>query len=335
MGAIWINRGGLVRQTSEMIGYKAGLALTRKEFDSIMPKKFKELWGGSEKELLRIRSEEYEGLIAHLLYAVGNISSPDLLPYFSLTKKYFKTPLFSLYSEINKGWTMYLSNWMKQHDNSKDKVIDPLPFLEGIIAKHGKDGLALAVELIETTITQQHISPLSGVRSIDWRDTAELESLFKSRSLDTQYGEFFDQRYIDFLAQNFDRISDIHWRKFEALTCEFFERHGYYVEIGPGSNDGGIDVRAWIKDPAAGSPPAFLIQCKRRKDMVESGVVKALYADVEHENADRGLIVTTRGLSPSADEVRIARGYPIDKADRTTLKKWIEVMRTPGTGIFM
>lgn len=333
MGASWMSRGVLVRQTSEVIGYKAGLALSKREFDEIMPKQFKELWEGPDQESLRIRSEDYDGLIAHLLYAVGNISSPDILPHISLTKKYFKTPLYLIYDKVDSGWITYISNWMEQ--NSENKEIDPEPFLMDIATKYGKTGLDIAIEVIDAMISQQHISPFSDVRSIDWKDIAELQSLFKSRSLETQYGTFFDQRFIDFLGQNFERISDIHWRKFEALTCEFFERHGYYVEIGPGSGDGGIDARAWLKNPADGSPPAFLIQCKRRKEMVDSGVVKALYADVHYENASRGLIVTTRGLSPSADEVRHARGYPIDKADKVTLKKWIEVMRTPGTGIFM
>ncbi|WP_408895289.1 restriction endonuclease [Paenibacillus taichungensis] len=225
--------------------------------------------------------------------------------------------------------------YMKENKSSKNKEIDPSTFVETIITKHGKPGFNMAMEVMGSTIAQQHLSPFSRIRRIDWKDTAELANLFKSGSLETQYGTFFAQRYIDFLGQNFEQISDIHWRKFEALTCEFFERHGYYVEIGPGSNDGGIDARAWQIDPNADGPPAILIQCKRRKDKVDSGVVKALYADVLHENAGRGLIVTTSGLSPSADEVRHAREYPIDQADRSTLKKWIEVMRTPGTGIFM
>ncbi|PJN59806.1 hypothetical protein PAEAM_28410 [Paenibacillus sp. GM1FR] len=333
MGAAWIHRGVIVRQTSEVIGYKAGLALTKKEFDSIISKQYYEIWQGPDEELLRIRSEEYDDLIAHLLYEVGNIASPDPLPHVTLTKKYMNTPLFSLYYEVANSWNLFLMTWMEQNSNNKD--IDPSSFVESIIANHGKPGFEMAMEVMRTTVAQQHISPFSSVRRLNWKDTAELTSLFKSSSLETQYGTFFDQRYIDFLGQHFEQISDIHWRKFEALTCEFFERHGYYVEIGPGSNDGGIDARAWQIDPITDGPPAILIQCKRRKDKVESGVIKALYADVLHENAGRGLIVTTSGLSPSADEVRLARGYPIDQADRSTLKKWIEVMRTPGTGIFM
>ncbi|KQN96945.1 restriction endonuclease [Paenibacillus sp. Leaf72] len=335
MGAIWITRGVIVRQTSEMIGYKAGLALTREEFDDIMPKDFRELWLGDDEDLLRIRSEEYDGLIAELLYKLGNISSPDILPNVTLSKKYMKTSSYTLYADILKGWTEFLRKWMNQNKKSVNKEIDPSSFLKNVITKHGLPGLEMAMEIIDTMMIQQHISPYSSVRSVEWTDTTELASLFKSRSLETQYGAFFDQRFIDYLGQNFNRISDIHWRKFEGLTCEFFERHGYYVEIGPGSNDGGIDARAWLKDPNSDGPPAILIQCKRRKDMVESGVVKALYADVIHENASRGLIVTSSRLSPSADEVRIARGYPVDQVDRSTLKKWIEVMRTPGTGIFM
>ncbi|MBE1443842.1 restriction endonuclease [Paenibacillus sp. OAS669] len=77
----------------------------------------------------------------------------------------------------------------------------------------------------------------------------------------------FNQRYIDYLRANFNKIGNIHWRKFEGLTAEFFERQGYFVEIGPGRADGGVDVRVWTHDTNLAGPPTILIQCKRQKDL--------------------------------------------------------------------
>lgn len=216
-----------------------------------------------------------------------------------------------------------------------DKMIDSSPFLDSVEKKHGMAGEIIALDIMKAMKQHLHISPYALIRNVEWSDITELEGLFKSQSLETQYGTFFDQRFIDFLGQNFERIDDIHWRKFEALTCEFFERHGYYVEIGPGTNDDGVDARAWQTDPANGGPPTILIQCKRRRDKVEKTIVKALYADILHENANKGLIVTSQTLAPVAEHVRVARSYPIEQVDRHTLKKWVEVMRSPGTGIFM
>lgn len=331
MGATWMSRGSLVRKTSEVIGYKTGLALTRSEFDKIMPKGSLELWQGPDKEALRVRSEEYEILITHLLYELGNIPLEGTMYY--LFTKYYETKFFSLFEEIEQRWERYIKNGVSEYD--KDIANDPILFIAKIAEEHGRVGQEIAKEVIEYSLLKQHINPFTDFRSVNWNKPEELANLFESKSLDTQYGTFFDQRFIDYLGKNFERINDINWRKFEGFTCEFFNRHGYYVEIGPGTKDGGIDARAWLKDPATGGPPAILIQCKRWKDRVDSGVVKILYADLLDENAERGLIVTTSSLSPDADEIRLARGYPIDQVDRVTLKKWIEVMRTPGNGIFM
>ena len=64
-------------------------------------------------------------------------------------------------------------------------------------------------------------------------------------------------------------------------------------------------------------------------------VLKALYADVLHEHAESGLIVTTTRLSPGATTVCTARAYPIEQVDRGGLYKWLTLMKSPGTGVFM
>ena len=51
--------------------------------------------------------------------------------------------------------------------------------------------------------------PLSNFRRVEWFDTAELSELFRSESLETYYGKFFDQRYIDYLFRNFEAIDRI------------------------------------------------------------------------------------------------------------------------------
>ena len=158
-------------------------------------------------------------------------------------------------------------------------------------------------------------------------------TLFESASLVTPHGKYLDQRFIDFLAENFESIDDMHWRKFEGLSAEFFEREGARVEVGPGSNDDGVDLRVWWPDDDQEKPAAVLVQCKREKSAVDKVTLKALYADVLHERASSGLIVTTQRLSPGAETTRTARSYPIDAADRATLRIWIDKMRKNRTDI--
>ncbi len=120
----------------------------------------------------------------------------------------------------------------------------------------------------------------------------------------------------------------MHWRKFEGLTAEFFKREGFRVQLGPGSNDGGVDLRVYPVDATPELPPMILVQCKRQKAKIEKMLVKSVYADVLEENATSGLIVTTSTIAPGAEATRTARNYPIDVADRTTLRTWLAKLRS-------
>jgi restriction system protein len=173
-----------------------------------------------------------------------------------------------------------------------------------------------------------HRSAWGTIRNVDWRDTVDLKGLFKSAGLETQHARFFDQRYIDYLSRNFDKIDQLHWRKFEGFTAEYFEREGYRVVLGPGSNDGGVDLRVYPFDADPSRPPMILVQCKRQKAKIDKVLVKSVFADVLDERADSGLIVTTSTLSPGAETTRTARNYPVEAADRSTIRKWLNELRS-------
>lgn len=177
------------------------------------------------------------------------------------------------------------------------------------------------------------MSPHSTVRSVEWVKDLSLNKLFSGTTDKPEQGRYIDQRFINYLCQNPDRMPEMDWRKFEELTAEFFEREGYLVNLGPGSNDDGVDVRVWNPDASPTEKPLCLVQCKRQKAKVCRVVVKGLHADVEFEGAKYGVLVTTSELSPAAKNTISARGYPIQEVDRNGLRKWLTRLRDPGTGI--
>lgn len=193
--------------------------------------------------------------------------------------------------------------------------------------------MRIALDILTAITIQQEISSAYAPTGSSWDDVADLEDLFRSEGLDTQYGRFVDQRYIDYLHRNFQDIDRINWRKFEGITGEYFDRQGFNVEIGPGRNDNGIDVRVWPSHDTPESPPAIIVQCKRQKNHLSKVIVKSLYADVLHAGAASGLIVTTSQLAPGARTVLKVRDYPIHEADRHTVRQWVSEMRKPGLGI--
>jgi restriction system protein len=118
------------------------------------------------------------------------------------------------------------------------------------------------------------------------------------------------------------------------LTAEYFDRAGYSVELGPGQNDDGVDVRIWKEEQHQDSEsPHCIIQCKRKKQKVEKVFIKGLYADIKFEEAECGLLVTTSELSRGARKTITVRGYPIKEVNHTQLKKWLTELHTPGNGV--
>jgi len=324
----------------DLIGYKSGVVVDQsdiihllKEDDQLV--EFADLPPGG---CIRIRPESYESVIEYLLYRMGRLENRwNMLPGIDLYHKYKNNPrMITLVHDIGAAFTSFLEDAVEDRTSKK---VDPTPFVLAMAKKHGREGARMALHYVEGMIAYQVRSPwgrmIGGMTASEYDNLIELKSLFESEGLDPQFGKFIDQRYIDFLHRNFHRIDEINWRKFEGLTAEFFDREGFYIELGPGRNDDGVDARIWPKEPNVEEPPTIVVQCKRQKTAIEKVVVKALYADVLSEKATSGLIVTTSKLSVGAKKVLRARHYPIEEADRSTLRIWIENMRTPGAGSFL
>jgi restriction system protein len=166
-------------------------------------------------------------------------------------------------------------------------------------------------------------------------DPVALTSLFESERLPMAGSGFFDQRFVNYLSERPELLQEINWRQFEGLAAEWLARSGYDVELGPGRDDGSVDVRAWNAGAKPDTPPVLIVQCKREKRKVGKVVVKALWADVNAERADAGLIVTTNDISPGAAKVVEARAYPVTVANRDRVLRWLAAMRKPVAGVVL
>jgi len=335
VGAIVFRGREFVPSLSETVGYKSGLALDEERLRALVDAVgYGEYWPNGDDGWYRIRSEEYEELFAAILGRLGagpprRIVSP-LIDVFHRSKG--NPEQLALFEIVADLYTQFLSTATVAA--KPGEKLDPRPFLRQA-EEQGAAGVRMAIELLELTNAHLVQSPWGGIRRVEWADLRELDDLFRSEKLESAHGEYFDQRFVDFLVANFDDVDKINWRQFEGLAAEFFGRAGFAVELGPGRADGGVDIRLWPNETAQGMPPAVLVQCKRQRRRIANTIVKALWADVEHEQAASGLIVTTSSFSPAAREVRTARGYHVAEADRETLRTWISAMRTPGAGVFL
>ncbi|MGA9912573.1 MAG: restriction endonuclease [Paraburkholderia sp.] len=337
MGALNFGTGQLADHLHELVGYKAGVAVSLPELcDLLSGSAYPDLVLGSEEHMVRIRSEEYEDLYFTILHKVGH--TPDkhngIFDLFDLTLRLaqehgdsFAETLQNLYSEGTR-------RLIEEAHRERKKSLDPTSLVMSAYEALGKPGVNAMIQMIETHERIRRLSPHSGARWVEWNNVIPLNGLFSRSSDKTVHGEFIDQRLIDFLSTNSELLSKMHWRKFEELVAEHFHRLGYKVELGPGQNDDGVDIRVWVppRDESAVAQ-LHLIQCKRQKEKVDKVTVKGLYADVRYEGADLGVLVTTSSLSPGAKNTIDVRGYPIEEVNGAKVFDWLSALRTPGTGI--
>ncbi len=328
---------------SEIIGYKSGLALSFEEMRNLIKREnigLLEKWPSNPEEPVRIRAEGLEEVIATLLYCVGAVRTANITPPgLGGWHKYINDEhLSAIERDVFNAFIAAFEADSRAREGQQDDVsrpFDATPFVVDMALKHGADGARIAEELVIEIQDSIMRSPISLFRQIEWRDVIDLKALFESESLVASHGKFIDQRYIEYLGQQFGDIGQMNWRKFEGLTGEFFDRLGFIVDMGPGRNDDGVDIRVWSTNKDDEAPALLLVQCKRQKATVSKTVVKALWADVVTEGASSGLIVTSSSFSPGARKVCTARSYPVHEANRTTLRKWILSMRQPRSGVFL
>jgi restriction system protein len=323
MGNINTDAGSLRDLITEEIGCKAGLLLTSNEAGTLLKRSdHSKLWLFDEPEDagVRIRPEEIEDIIVTLRHQIGNL--PDAKPAVMARLLFFKrlheqgidaTPLVDAFEAIIES---------KRHQVLGEEAVNEMVEISGMHP-------LLVVEFLLTIADSQD-------RSVSWFHARQsnvtwaipLQDLFQSESIPPDPDAYLDQRYIDFLVHNSEDLALMHWRNFERLTSEFFRRKGYEIELGPGGNDGGVDVRVWPAESDKGGPPLLLIQCKRHAETndVEIQTVKAFWTDVSYEDAHRGMIATTSRIAPGGIKVSRARRWPLGFVENKQVHHWVRTM---------
>ncbi len=332
MGSINFPPRSLPDNLTELAGGKAGLALSIEEIcDHLSGTPYPDTVRDSEEHGARLRSEDYEDLYYRLMHRIGYTEQEYFGPVHAMAKQFHRyknnPEKFGLYEAVSARMTGQLAS-----GRDTTGPIDGDAIFRDILREFGVEGGRIAIETFEIIQMGIRMNPHLGIGR-EWNSPLELSNLFQRTDHQPERGRFIDQRYIDYLSNNTDRLGDIDWRKFEQLTAEFFGRQGYKVELGPGRNDDGVDVRVWHPGADLADKPLCIAQCKRTKSKIEKVIVKGLHADVQYEQAEYGVIVTTSELSPGAKTTISARGYAIQAVEHEGVKNWLKQLRTPGSGI--
>jgi hypothetical protein len=134
-------------------------------------------------------------------------------------------------------------------------------------------------------------------------------------------GDVYEELYAHF-ACNPDQFHRLNPRAFEILLSRVFQNQGFTTELGPGSGDGGVDIRLWQRGPLG--DVLTLVQAKRyaphRK--IELEAVAALRGVMAVEEAPRGMFVTTSTYLPSARRFAARAGNVIKLVATADIAQW-------------
>lgn len=113
------------------------------------------------------------------------------------------------------------------------------------------------------------------------------------------FGDVYEELY-DYFSKSPDRLQSLEWRDYEILLYRIFQQQGFQAELGPGSGDGGIDIRLLQRDPLGDI--LTLVQAKKYKpkNKIKLEAVAALHGIAKANNADETMFVTTSKYAPVA-----------------------------------
>ncbi len=113
------------------------------------------------------------------------------------------------------------------------------------------------------------------------------------------FADIYEELYGHFAQYPAD-LHRLHWREFEVLLSRIFQAQGFVTEMGPGSGDGGVDIRFLQRDPIG--DVLTLVQAKKYapKNRIGLEAVAALSGIAGVERAQRSVFVTTSSYQPAA-----------------------------------
>lgn len=341
-------------ELNDFVGCRVGLAVPDREFvEAIRELGAEQLAATPRDHIVRLRSSDYEDLSTRLLARYGDsIAAEGSNPIARAALRIWRedpsvAPVLRGFAELllpsgnvfpDEDFPFALGFFVpivSMYDStvipSGPSELDREAVIQEMRTSFGDQGATVASLMFRAKDAGDRLNPFRHLERYTAGSILDLGTLYTSRELVD--GIFLDQRFIDFLAVNVAEVPRMHWRKFEGLCATYFARTGYDVEIGPGANDDGVDLRLWR--PGEEGDHLTIVQCKRQEASIGKVVVKALWADVEAEGASRGVLATTARVSPGARQTIDARRYPIDVVERDAVRSWLAELRSPGSGLML
>ena len=127
-----------------------------------------------------------------------------------------------------------------------------------------------------------------------------------------------------YFEKNSGQLVRLHWREYEMLIAELLQAQGFLVELGPGSADGGVDIRLIQRDPIGDILTLVQVKKHSRNRRIELQAVQALHGAKEAERADGSMFVTTSDYQPCARRFAGRENVRMDLYVSDDVRRWCD-----------
>lgn len=136
--------------------------------------------------------------------------------------------------------------------------------------------------------------------------------------------DILNEELYAYLGRRPNRLAALHWRDYERLLAALLESQGYDVELGPGHNDGGVDIKLLQRDPLGDIMTLVQAKCYRPDRKIRLEAVQALHGVATADEVAKTMFITTSGYSASAERFAARKNVPMTLYTSENVRHWCE-----------
>ena len=170
------------------------------------------------------------------------------------------------------------------------------------------------------------------------RDTGRVYLYSVNSRINTSFQEYFHWQWVcrllkpdfndvhhelfELLSEKPEYLNKLSWREFEILIYELLRKQGFGVELGPGTGDGGVDIRMLQRNPIGDILTAVQVKRYRPDRKIKLQAVQALHGAALADNLQSSIFVTTSDYLPSGRNFAARQNVPMKLLTSADVRRW-------------
>ncbi|MFA6209165.1 MAG: restriction endonuclease [Candidatus Obscuribacterales bacterium] len=297
--------------SAAIIAYN-GMVLERSEYPANFPQKYRLAYVAESKELV----------IEYKLPTIEIVPTEDEFRYVKTKDEIVGKPrkakeIKDLYQDVVAAISLRTLHEVFEADQAN--ALDVAVFNGYVKTRDPATGKQIKPCLISIRVTKErfreldleHVDKKVCLRNLGAQVSPRPDELLAVKPVvefDMVDKRFVDQADLLTELESRPNLMELTPTEFENLVSNLFGQLGLESKLTRSSKDGGVDCVAFDNRPVLGGK--VVIQAKRYRHTVGVSAVRDLYGTMQHEGANKGILVATSGYGP--DAFNFAKDKPIE-----------------------